>query len=73
MVAQAMKEEWKCTTIDGGRLCAMIPGTSLMLMLCVDNLDIQEQLQHIKVLTLDREPVLFYWTTYIVMDGSLLS
>ena len=70
---QATKEEWKCTTIDGGRLCVMIPGILLMLMLCADNLVTEEQLQHIKVLTLDRELVLFYWITYSVLELSLLS
>ena len=63
MVAPAMKEEWKCTTIDGGRLYAMISGILLMLMLCADNLDTEEQLEHMKVLALDRELVLFYWMT----------
>ena len=46
VVAPAMKEEWKCTTIDGGRLYAMIHGISMTLMLCADNLDTEEQLQH---------------------------
>ena len=73
MVNPAMKEEWKCTTTDGGRLCVMITGILLMPMLCADNLDTEEQLQHIKVLTLDRDLVLFYWITYIVMELSLLS
>ena len=73
VVAPAMKEEWKCTTIDGGRLYAMIHGISMTLMLCADNLDTEEQLQHIKVLTLDRELVLFYWMTYSVLGLSLLS
>ena len=73
MVAPAIKEEWKCTTIDGGRLCAMIPGILTMLMLCADNLDMEEQLQLINVLTLDRELVLFYWMTYDATELSLLS
>ena len=63
MVTQAMKEEWKCTTIDGGRQFVMITGILLMPMLCADNLDTEEQLQHIEVLTLDRELVPFYWMT----------
>ena len=73
MVAPAMKEEWKCTTIDGGRLCVITSGISTKPMLCADNLDTEEQLQRTKMLTLDGELVLFYWTTYIVLEGSLLS
>ena len=73
MVAPAMKEEWKCTTIDSGRQFVMITGILTMLMLCADNLDTEEQLEHIKVLILDRELVLFYWMTYSVLELSLLS
>ena len=73
MVAPAMKEEWKCTTMDGGRQFVMISGVLLMHMLCAVNLDTMEQLQLISVLILDRELVLFYWMTYGAMELSLLS
>ena len=73
MAAPAMKEEWKCTTMESGTLCVITTGILMMLMLCADNLDTEEQLQHTKMLTLVGEMVLFYWTTYIVLEGSLLS
>ena len=60
MVTPAMKEEWKCTTIDSGRLCAITTGIRQMLMLFADNLDTEEQLQHTKMPTMDGEAVQFY-------------
>jgi hypothetical protein len=55
VVAAATKEEWKCTTMDGGRLCVTMTGISMMHMLYVGSLDIKELLKLVEVLTLARD------------------
>jgi hypothetical protein len=49
VVAAATKEEWKCTTMDGGRLCVTMTGISMMHMLYVGSLDIKELLNQGRV------------------------